>query len=67
MTRSQRQLKQVKLACPRPAGYPVRCRLTATDASRGKPQPVAGTLMVLGIDTATKTYAYSLTYGPSRR
>ncbi len=60
-------LKQVTLACPQSTGYPIHCRLAGTDTRRTTPEPVTGTLTVLGVYTGTHTYAYQILYGPARR
>lgn len=66
MARTNPTLSHVKLACPRPAAYPIKCRLAATEKVRGRSIPVKGTATVLGVDTGTRTYAYGLDYAPSR-
>ncbi|MHB8694264.1 MAG: hypothetical protein ACYDHH_23745 [Solirubrobacteraceae bacterium] len=66
MVHNQPYLSHVHLACPASRRYPITCRLTAVDSSRGKPTQDAGTLTVVGVDTATRTYAYQLLYQPIR-
>jgi hypothetical protein len=75
---NQPQLTHFEAACPKeptPPVYPVKCRIAAIDTSKpskrtvpdGEHRRVAGYVTIDGVYPPTRTYAYTLTYGPVRR
>ena len=67
IARTNSELKHVKLDCPHSSGYPTECHLTGTERlANGKLVPAVGTVKVLGVDTKTHTYVYTLSARPAR-
>ncbi len=67
LAKNQPALKAPTLRCPHSTkGFPFRCTLTGFSLIMHKREPVTGSLTVFGVDTATHTYAYSVTYAPAK-
>jgi hypothetical protein len=64
IAKSERGLAEVAITCSAPRAYPVHCRLKAIESSKGRREPVSGTVTVLGVETHTDTYAFQLVYSP---
>ena len=67
LRRSNPTLTPLSLVCPsRTNAYPFQCALEGRIESASQPVDVTGSINVLGIETATDTYAYELNYAPIR-
>lgn len=65
--RNQRQIRTAVVSCPRLTGYPTRCSLRGSAVVAGSVRPIVGTITILGVETSTRTYAYSILYSAVRR
>jgi hypothetical protein len=64
MARNQPAVKHAAVTCTDSTEYPIACTVTGSESLHGKVVAIKGTLMVLGVETSTRTYAYALSYGP---
>lgn len=58
------RLVDAKVTCPAARSYPVNCTVTGKGPLHGHMVAIKGTISVLGVEVRTRTYAYSLDYGP---
>jgi hypothetical protein len=57
-------VKQANVTCPSSTAYPIKCTFSGSAKAADALTPIKGTVVVLGVETSTRTYAYSLEYAP---